>query len=223
MSFPARTYYLVTPKDEHGQPVRLFKANEQNNVSKAIDQLTGICTGILADGIVSPKEAEFFASWVQKFAPLEPVWPFTDILRRVEKIFADGQVTAEECDELRGVMEALCGYTAPADPGETYAATLPVDIPPPNPILFKGRNFNITGKFAFGARRKVIEAMEASGGRALDAAPTRESHYLVVGLFASRDWAHTNYGRKLERAVELRESGSGIVIVSEEHWKKFVV
>jgi hypothetical protein len=45
---------------------------------------------------------------------------------------------------------------------------------------------------------------------------------LVIGTFASRDWANTNYGRKIERAVELRQSGSGISIISEEHWKRFV-
>lgn len=217
-----RTYTIVTPKDANGQPLRFFKANEQNNVSKAIDQLTGICAGILADGIVSPKEAEFFAGWVQKFAPLEPVWPFSDILKRVENIFADGHANADECEELRGVMEALCGYTVQANPTETYSTSLPVNNPPPDPIIIKDRLFNITGKFAYGTRKKVIEVIENSGGKAADSPPTRESHYLVIGLFASRDWAHTNHGRKIERAVELRESGSGIAILSEEHWKKFV-
>ena len=222
MSSPKRIYQLVTPKDNHGQPLRLFKAREENNVAKAIDQLTGICAGILADGIVSPKEAEFFASWVQKYAPLEPVWPFTDVLKRVETIFADGRATEEECDELRGVMEALCGYTSQADPTETYATSLPLNDPLPDPLVLQDQLCNITGKFAFGTRKKVIEAIGLAGGKALDAPPTRESNYLIIGLFASRDWAHTSHGRKIECAVELRESGSGIAIISEEHWKRFV-
>ncbi len=222
MSSPTKTYHLVTPKDANGQPIRLFKAREENNVAKAIDQLTGICAGILADGIVSPREVEFFASWVKKFAPLEPIWPFTDILKRVETIFADGCVSAEECEELRGVMEALCGYTKQADPSETYSTNLPLNNPLPNPVVFKERVFNITGKFAFGTRKKVLEIIESAGGKALDSSPTRDSHYLIIGLFASRDWAHTSHGRKIERAVELRDSNSGIAIISEEHWKKFV-
>jgi hypothetical protein len=52
-----RTYVLTIPKDAHGQPLRLFRANYENNVSKAIDQLSGICTGILADGVVTEQEA----------------------------------------------------------------------------------------------------------------------------------------------------------------------
>jgi NAD-dependent DNA ligase len=223
MTSRGRIYRLTTPKDAHGQPIRLFKAREENNAAKAVDQLTGICAGILADGIVAPKEAEFFAAWVQKHASLEPVWPFTDVLKRVEQIFADGRVTEEECEELRGVMEALCGYTGEHEPTETYSTSLPINYPLPEPVTFSERVFNITGKFAFGTRTKVIEAIQAAGGKALDSSPTRESHYLVIGLFASRDWIHTSHGRKIERAVELRDSGSGIAIISEEHWKKFLV
>ncbi len=222
MSASRKTFQLASAKDQHGQPIRLFKAREENNVAKAIDQLTGICTGILADGVVSPKEVEFFASWVQRFAPLEPIWPFTDILKRVETIFAYGRASEEECEELRGVMEALCGYTNQADPTETYSTTLPLNNPFPDPVIFKERIFNITGKFAFGTRKKVVEVIEGAGGKALDSSPTRDSHYLIIGLFASRDWAHTSHGRKIERAVELRDSNSGIAIISEEHWKKFV-
>jgi hypothetical protein len=217
-----RTYVLTTPTDAHGQPVRMFKANLENNISKAIDQLSGICTGILADGVVTEAEARFFADWVRKFAPFEPVWPFTDVLARVERIFADGRCDDDEREELKGVMEALCGHTSDAKPDETYSTTLPLDSPLPDPVVFPNHVFTITGKFAFGTRRKVMEAIEARGGTPSDSTPTHESHYLVIGIFASRDWANTNYGRKIERAVELRESHSGIAIISEDHWKRFV-
>jgi len=217
------TYVLTTPKDAHGQPLRLFRANLENNVSKAIDQLSGICTGILADGVVTDEEAKFFANWVRKFAPFEPMWPFTEILSRVERICADGRCDDEEREERKGVMEALCGHTVDAEPDQTYSTTLPLDSPLPDPVVFPGRVFTITGRFAFGTRRKVMEAIEARGGTPSDSAPTRDSHYLVIGVFASRDWYNTNYGRKIERAVELRNSGSGIALISEEHWKTFVV
>jgi hypothetical protein len=216
------TYTLVTPMDQHGQPVQLFRANRENNICKAVDQLSGICSGIVADGIVNVKEATFFAEWIRKYRGFEPVWPFTDILARIERIFADGRCDQEECDELKAIMQALCGHTSEAKPEDTYSTTLPLDSPAPEPIIFSNRIFTITGKFAFGTRRKVMDAVSACGGTATDSAPTRESSYLLVGTFASRDWINTNYGRKIERAVELRQSGSGIAIISEEHWKKFV-
>ncbi len=40
----------------------------------------------------------------------------------------------------------------------------------------------------------------------------------VIGAIGSRDWIHSTHGRKIERAVELREQGTGIYILSEEYW-----
>lgn len=218
-----RTYVLTNPRDDHGQPIRLFKAIRENNAAKAIDQLSGICAGILADGVVTEQEAGFFANWVRTFAPTEPVWPFTDILARIERIFADGHCDAEEREELKTVMEAICGHAAKTGTEETRSTTLPLDSPLPDPVIFPSRMFNVTGKFALGTRRQVMGEIKKRGGIPSDSAPTRESHYLVVGIFASRDWAHSNYGRKIERAVELRASNSGIAIISEQHLKKFLL
>lgn len=216
-------YVLSTPKDLDGQPIRLFKAHLENNTSKAIDQLSGICSGILADGEVNDAEARFFAEYVRKFAAYEPVWPFTDLLERVNRIFSDGQCDEEERKELKAVMEDLCGHFNKADPAETYSTTLPLDTPLPNQIIFPGRNFVVTGRFAYGTRRRVEEVISRLGGFPTSSAPTSNTNYLVIGIFASRDWASTNYGRKIERARELRDViGSGIAIVPEEHWKRFI-
>lgn len=217
-----RTYKLNTPRNADGQPIRMFRVARENNEAKAIDQLSGICAGILADGVVNDREAKFFADWVRQHAPLEPVWPFTDILERVERIFADGRCTENEREELKEIMGALCGGPHENSAHESYSTTLPFTSPAPDSIEFPKRVFNITGKFAFGTRQKVISSIANQDGIAVDSMPTQESHYLVIGIFASRDWIHTNYGRKIERAVQLRDSGSGIAIISEEHWKKFI-
>jgi hypothetical protein len=215
-------YKLTVTKNANGQPLRMFKALRDNNEAKLIDQLTGICSGILADGIVNEQEAIFFANWVRKHTPLEPAWPFTDILARVEKIFADGVCTEEERLELKLIMEAICGHATTLDLTETFSTTLPFDEPEPTEIVFPQRIFNVTGKFAFGSRREVMRAIESRGGIPSDAAPTKLSNYLVIGLFASRDWIHTNYGRKIEKAVDLRKEGSGLRILSEDCWRKFI-
>jgi len=217
-----RQYVLVTPKDEHGQPKRLFRANFENSVGKAIDQLSGICSGILADGVVTGAEAAFFADFVRKFAVYEPVWPFTDILKRIERIFADKRCDKDEQNELKEVMEALCGHVDDSQAAETYSTALPLDAPPPDPVLFSRHSFVVTWRFAYGTRRRVFEAISGLGGLPGDSPPNRDTNYLVIGTFASRDWANTNYGRKIEHAVRLRESGTGLNIISEEHWKRFI-
>lgn len=215
-------YQLRPAKDDHGQPLRLFTANEANNVAKAINQLSGICTGILSDGVVTDQEAAFFAEWVRSHSAFHPVWPLTDILERVERVFQDGCIDAEERKELEQVIRAICGATSSVAPIEAQASTLPINEPQPSPILFENHNFCITGKFAFGSRSKVMQAIQSRKGMACDSGPTRETHYLVIGTFGSRDWIAANYGRKIRRAVELRDRGSGIAIVSEAHWRQFI-
>jgi NAD-dependent DNA ligase len=211
----------VTPSDAHGQPMRLF--HRANNSAKAIDQLVGICTGILADGEVNENEAVFFAEWVRKHAPAEPVWPFTDVLHRIERIFADGICDTEERGELKDVMEKLCGLTAePVPMADNLSTMLPLCMPQPHPLVFANQQFVVTGKFAYGARTAVFDAIYAQGGIPTDSAPTRTTNYVVIGVFASRDWVNTSHGRKIEKAVELRSKGTGINIISEEHWKQFV-
>ena len=218
-----REYRLEMPRNAHGQPIHPFRFNQENNTSKAIDQLSGICAGILADGEVTEKEADFFAAWVKRYAPFQPVWPFTDILARISEIYADGKCDDDERLELKAIMQAICGYRPNSEPDETYSSTLPLNDPAPDPIIFDGQVFNVTGKFAYGTRNKVIEAITARNGMATDSPPSRDSKYLVIGIFASRDWINTNYGRKIERAVELRTKKSGIAIISEEHWRKYLV
>lgn len=215
-------YELRIFKDPDGQPSPIHKLNLENNVSKAIDQLSGICAGILADGEVNETEARFFKEWIKNYSAYEPVWPFTQILKRVENIFADGVCDKEELGELKAIMEGICGHQSGADPTDTYSSALPFDDPLPTNVIFTAKKFNITGRFAFGTRAKVMEAIQQRGGQATDAPPSRDSNYLIIGVFASRDWFNTNYGRKIERGVELRENGTGLSIISEEHWKLFV-
>ena len=43
-------------------------------------------------------------------------------------------------------------------------------------------------------------------------------NYLVLGTYVTDSWAHENYGRKIEKAMEYRDKGVDLVIITEEHW-----
>jgi NAD-dependent DNA ligase len=209
-------------KDEHGQPVARFGFLLQNNLSKAFDQLAGICKGILCDGVVNDDEARFFHNWMKDHTTVETPWPFGEILTRLERIFADGIIDSEEREELTAIMRQIVGgdVLGESDSVDTSSA-LPLDDPAPSVIDFHGREFCVTGKFAFGARKKVVEAISAKGGT-FNESPRRGTHYLVIGFFASKDWKYSSYGTKIERALELRRTHP-IAIVAEEHWRRFIV
>ena len=80
-----------------------------------------------------------------------------------------------------------------------------------------GRIFVFTGQMAFGPRQDCQRHVELFGGLC-EASVTRRTNYLVIGTFASRDWAHTSFGRKIEKAVGLRDRGQPLAIVAEHHW-----
>jgi NAD-dependent DNA ligase len=213
---------LKLPADQHGQPIRPPLVTVANRVSKAVDQLSGICSGILADNEVNEAEANFFAKWIATYAEYEPVWPFTEIVARLRDLTESGVWDAENLAALRQILEQVHGKPSLSDHETTYATILPLDNPMPEPVVFSGRVFHITGRFASGTRQEVFNAVTERGGVATDDPPRVDSDYLVIGKFASRDWANTNYGRKIERAVELRASGSKISIISEDHFLRFL-
>jgi hypothetical protein len=47
---------------------------------------------------------------------------------------------------------------------------------------------------------------------------TLDLDYLVVGTAASRDWAGTSHGRKIEKAVAYQERGEDLMVIAEEDW-----
>src|SRR6476659_1356551 len=109
--------YMVNDlKADHGQPRQLLKVNFENNVSKAIDQLSGICAGILCDGGVNETEAQFFADWVRCYSAYEFIWPFADIVDRIGRIFADGTLDDDERHELRDIISVITGQTTTPSP-----------------------------------------------------------------------------------------------------------
>jgi NAD-dependent DNA ligase len=92
------------------------------------------------------------------------------------------------------------------------------DAPAPE-ITFKGRSFCLTGVFQFadGDRNQCEEAIRARGGVCWQH-PNHDLNYLVIGTFVEDSWAHEGYGRKIEKALEYKQTGAQSKIISEASW-----
>lgn len=206
----------MTRRDAHGQPIAPFPAALIQNHGKAVDQLIGIARGIMCDDAVSDAEAVAFRKFVERFFEMERVFPFDALKERMDRIFADGQIEAEEREELRVILRSLGGLTDDPELGpENIAATFPLDEPAPE-VRFTENEFVVTGRFALGTRARVHEIIGKCGGQAHDNV-RHTTRYLVIGHFASRDWLHTSYGLKIARAAELRKERHPVAIISEAH------
>ena len=69
--------------DEDGQPVTKG-FNRANNISKAVNELLGICKTILMDGVVSDEEAVFLKQWCEKQSDLIGEWPLSVLSKRIQ-------------------------------------------------------------------------------------------------------------------------------------------
>ena len=202
---------LPTPPDDgQSAPAAALRADP------AISELLGFARGIVSDGKVDPAEARALRRWLDTHPEATARFPGRQIAERLAAVFRDGVVDDDECEALRDLLDATIGEVA-GEPALARSAThVGIDEPPPA-LTFEGQRYVFTGTFYYGSRKECERAVVARGGRC-DAEVTSHTNVLVVGTVASRDWAETTHGTKYQRAVERRDRGQPIAIVSEEHW-----
>ena len=202
--------------DEHGQPPSAF--NRGRRVKRSLDELMGLCKGIAADGKIVQEEAEFLLRWMRANAEISGEWPADRLLSRVGNMLCDGVLDEAEQKELLELIHSIYGLDGHGKvPVQNLSTTLPLDDPLPD-IIFPERVFLFTGKFAFGPRASCIEVTTILGGVPAKGV-SKKLDYLVVGIEASRDWKHTNFGNKILKAQEYRDQKSvPLSIVPEKHW-----
>ena len=194
---------------------KFTRYNRKSIDDRKIDTLIGLSKGILADGIVNQKEAEFLLNWLiqSRQASDHPV--ILNLLDKVEVMLSDRLLDAEEAQELLELLHRISGE--PAELGELMkTAHLPVDDPVPT-IIFKNKTFLFTGTCAFGTRKQCMEATETLGGMN-ETSVTKRLNYLVIGTYVTDSWHHETFGRKIEMAMNYRLQGHPLAIVTEEHW-----
>ena len=182
---------------------------------RLIDELIGICRGVIADGIIDESEAIFLGQWIENHREVADRWPANIVYARVTEMLRDGVLDRSEQAELLTTLRELTGDVSPLqEPNRSTA--LPLTKPEPE-VEFKGRNFCLTGKFVFGSLVDCENTIAEIGG-SVSSQPTQETDYLVIGELCSPDWIHTTFGRSIERAVALESQGTPIKIISERQW-----
>ncbi len=197
----------------------LGTATVRRRADRTIDELLGVCRGVLADGEVNSQEWRFLSDWIARNKVFIGQGPADFLAQRVAEAFVDGYVDEEEQKHLLEALAQFVGgevFDAKAESASLATALLPFDDPVPT-IEHAGKAFVVTGTFRFGGRRAVEAAILELGGVVLKNLGAGVD-YLIVGEIGSRDWIHSAYGRKIERALALRASGHSIALVAEQSW-----
>ncbi|MEW6612735.1 MAG: BRCT domain-containing protein [Pseudomonadota bacterium] len=182
-------------------------------VQRQLDELVGICKGALLDGHIDQGEAEGIRAWLNANIHCLDTWPASVLYDRLRSMLADGRLDADEERDLLGLVLRIA---QPERSDGTAVSALPTDDPAPT-IIFENRNFCFTGVFDFGSRAECQAAVASRGGNNLTGV-TRKLHYLVIGAVGSEFWKHSTFGTKIAKAVDYRQSGVPLAIVSEHHW-----
>lgn len=183
---------------------------------RAINNLMGIIDGITCDGSLSTEEINFLSHWLDEHSYVAQEYPASVITRKVREAVVDKVVTEDEKAHLLTCLQAF------SNKPDTFEEQIPTHISrlfddDPS-IYFDGKFFVLTGDFLFGPRASCERAILQRDGIVRDSL-SGKTDYLILGSRSSPGWLEENWGRKLQRAAELIDSGeSELAVVREADW-----
>lgn len=196
-----------------------------HQLTKSIQTLLGICTGISADNNLNDQEILFLSLWIKENPETTQIWPGSIIADRVSKILSDGVISTHEREDLLDTLNKLIGNYF-SETGSAKNEITSIDYCIDKEIYFKDKIFCFTGEFVLGTRAVCKRLLDKIGGISVDNI-SKKLDYLVVGTLISDEWAYTSYGRKIEKAMQLRDALSRPGVISEKQWtdalKKHIV
>lgn len=178
----------------------------------SMNEFLGFLNGIVADGEINENEFSNLRNEFSKYNKIIKNWPFDLIGKAINEILMDKVVEKSELIELCSLIQQITGtsFTKYGDAigGATSLFNVPVKT-------FKHKNVCLTGQFISGTRNTIKKQLESLGALNQDNV-THKTDILLIGTLSSRDWIHTNMGRKIEKAIELLKSGQNIIITNEQ-------
>lgn len=188
-------------------------AIHKRNTSRAIEHLMGMITGVVADAELRDQEILLLRTWLNEHPEALEVFPGSIVARKVQAVLEDGVITEAERTYLLETLTSLAAtdfsVTGSASP---EVSSLPIEDAVT--IDLRDSVVCLTGEFLYGTRAACERLVMATGAMCTDNV-SKKVDILVIGTNVSPNWAHTSFGRKIQRAVELQEEGHPIEIISE--------
>jgi NAD-dependent DNA ligase len=196
---------------------KLLSSEYFDTVTADMQRLHGMVGAIAADGHVSEAELQGLEKWLNGCNHLRTCWPYDEIDSLVKKIMADGHISEDEHKTVQGFFSefvSLLDNRTIVSPSISEGASL-IGLCAVKPsIAFPASTFCFTGASSIFTRTEFTGLVNKLGGEALNGV-SGKLNYLVIGADGNPAWAYACYGRKVEKAVELRKQGKRIVIVHE--------
>ena len=189
-------------------------------ITSKIQRLEGALHGLIADGVIADEELEKLNDWLNDNEDLSGVYPFDEVYSLLLAAKEDGVVTEDERNMLKAFFSTFVDTRESyninekdvKDLQEKYSIGGICAVCPE--IQLQDKLFCFTGASKRGTRDEIAAQIEAHGGK-FNPNVTKKTDYLIVGADGNPCWAYSCYGRKVEKAEELRKTGGKILIVHE--------
>ena len=194
-----------------------------DDITNEMQQLQGMLHGILADDHISLIEATELQKWVDEHNHMKGTYPYDELESLLMAVLADGVIDEDEQDTLQAFFEDFIQYSLAkrvskeakrTSVGIIKKKTLPSICATCPDIEFDAKSFTFTGSSMTAKRADLAKHVQELGG-AFKPSISQKTDFLIVGAGGNPCWAFSCYGRKVEKAVELRKEGHAITIVHE--------
>lgn len=189
-----------------------------NTVTSDLQILQGICHGILADGIIKEKEIFDLNNWLEQNDHLSTYYPYDELRSLLLSIISDNKVDEEEKLVLKAYFKQFITLHDNDTNEQVATETSNIQISglctsDPN-VTFPDKTFCITGVLKRGNRETLKQDILKLGGIPTETI-NKNTDYLIIGDNGNPAWAFSCYGRKVEKALNLRKEGHKIMLIHE--------
>lgn len=188
-----------------------------DEITADIQRLHAILGGIAADGAITEDELKGLDNWLSDHEHLKTCWPYEEVVSLILGVLSDKKIDETEKNMIKAFFSE---FTSILDDKTVVSPKLTVDnnvvglcsVCPE--ITFSNRRFCFTGSSCKYTRSEFSKLITQLGGE-VSTSVSSKVDYLIIGADGNPCWAYTCYGRKVEKAVELRKSGSKLLLIHE--------
>lgn len=196
---------------------KLTSADYFNAVTADLQKLHAILAGVASDGEISIDELRGLSSWLQERQHLKRCWPYDEVEALTTGVLADKKISIEEHNQLMGFfgefVSVLDNNTIVSPILIENLSVMGVCAVCPE-ISFTNSVFCLTGQSHKYSRKEFGNLIQDLGG-VFSPSITKKVQYLIIGPEGNPCWAYACYGRKVEKAIEMRKKGHLIMLVHE--------
>ncbi len=196
---------------------RLRSTEYYDTVTADMQRLHALVAGVAADGVITELELRGLSEWLAEREHLRRCWPYDEIDGLVTGALADGSIDPREHQLLLAFFTEFLATgekRVVASPLMRAAASLQGVCASCPDIRFPDSVFCFTGASSRYPRSQFAALLPRLGARFSNSV-TRDLNYLVVGADGNPCWSYACYGRKVEKAVELRKQGARLLLIHE--------